>query len=46
MLERDDFKKRYENNKPISLHEFLYPLVQGFDSYACLLYTSDAADDV
>ena len=33
MLERDDFKKRYENNKPISLHEFLYPLVQGFDSY-------------
>ncbi|MDA9705104.1 tyrosine--tRNA ligase [SAR86 cluster bacterium] len=34
MLERDDFKKRYENNKPISLHEFLYPLVQGFDSYA------------
>ena len=34
MLERDDFKKRYENNKPISLHEFFYPLVQGFDSYA------------
>ena len=34
MLERDDFKKRYENNKPISLHEFLYPLVQGYDSYA------------
>ena len=34
MLERDDFKKRYESNKPISLHEFLYPLVQGFDSYA------------
>ena len=34
MLERDDFKKRYENNKPISLHEFLYPLVQGFDSFA------------
>ena len=34
MLERDDFKKRYENNKPISMHEFLYPLVQGFDSYA------------
>jgi tyrosyl-tRNA synthetase len=33
MLERDDFKKRYENNKPISLHEFLYPLVQGYDSY-------------
>ena len=34
MLERDDFKRRYENNKPISLHEFLYPLVQGYDSYA------------
>ena len=34
MLERDDFKKRYENNKPISLHEFLYPLVQGYDSFA------------
>ncbi len=34
MLERDDFKNRYENNKPISLHEFLYPLVQGYDSYA------------
>ncbi len=33
MLERDDFKKRYENNKPIFLHEFLYPLVQGYDSY-------------
>ena len=32
MLERDDFKKRYENNKPISLHEFLYPLLQAQDS--------------
>ena len=34
MLERDDFKKRYENNMPISLHELLYPLVQGYDSVA------------
>lgn len=32
MLERDDFKKRYENNMPISIHEFFYPLMQGFDS--------------
>ncbi|MBC7196742.1 MAG: tyrosine--tRNA ligase, partial [Deferribacterales bacterium] len=34
MLERDDFAKRYESNKPISIHEFLYPLVQGYDSVA------------
>lgn len=34
MLERDDFSKRYTNNKPISIHEFLYPLVQGYDSVA------------
>lgn len=34
MLERDDFKKRFENGKPISIHEFLYPLVQGYDSVA------------
>jgi tyrosyl-tRNA synthetase len=34
MLERDDFKKRYESGKPISVHEFLYPLVQGYDSVA------------
>jgi tyrosyl-tRNA synthetase len=34
MLERDDFKKRYENGQPISIHEFLYPLVQGYDSVA------------
>lgn len=34
MLERDDFSKRYANNKPISIHEFLYPLVQGYDSVA------------
>lgn len=32
MIERDDFSKRYENNQPISLHEFLYPLAQGQDS--------------
>jgi tyrosyl-tRNA synthetase len=34
MLERDDFQKRYRSHKPISLHEFLYPLVQGYDSVA------------
>jgi len=34
ILERDDFKKRYEENLPISLHELLYPLVQGYDSVA------------
>ncbi|MAD91601.1 MAG: tyrosine--tRNA ligase [Gammaproteobacteria bacterium] len=34
MLERDDFSKRYKNNEPISIHEFLYPLVQGYDSVA------------
>jgi tyrosyl-tRNA synthetase len=34
MLERDDFSKRYRNNQPISIHEFLYPLVQGWDSVA------------
>jgi tyrosyl-tRNA synthetase len=34
MLEREDFKKRYQNNLPISVHEFLYPLVQGYDSVA------------
>ncbi len=32
MLERDDFHKRYKGNQPIAIHEFLYPLVQGFDS--------------
>ena len=32
MLERDDFSKRYRDQKPISMHEFLYPLVQGYDS--------------
>jgi len=34
MLERDDFSKRYGSNQPISIHEFLYPLVQGHDSVA------------
>lgn len=34
MLERDDFKKRFESNRPISVHEFLYPLIQGYDSVA------------
>ena len=34
MLERDDFRKRYESNKAIAIHEFLYPLVQGYDSVA------------
>lgn len=34
MLERDDFNKRYNNNQPIAIHEFLYPLVQGYDSVA------------
>lgn len=32
MLERDDFAKRFKSNQPISIHEFLYPLVQGWDS--------------
>tara|TARA_B100001057_G_scaffold324527_1_gene324718 strand:- start:181 stop:1395 length:1215 start_codon:yes stop_codon:yes gene_type:complete len=34
MLERDDFSKRFKGNRPISIHEFLYPLVQGYDSFA------------
>ncbi|QGM22284.1 tyrosine--tRNA ligase [Spiribacter sp. 2438] len=34
MLERDDFHKRYQGNQPIAIHEFLYPLVQGYDSVA------------
>jgi tyrosyl-tRNA synthetase len=32
MLEREDFKQRYQNQQPISVHEFLYPLIQGYDS--------------
>ena len=34
MLERDDFAQRYRSNQPIAIHEFLYPLVQGYDSVA------------
>jgi tyrosyl-tRNA synthetase len=34
MLERDDFHKRYKGGQPIAIHEFLYPLVQGYDSVA------------
>ena len=34
MLERDDFNKRYSANQPIAIHEFLYPLIQGYDSVA------------
>ena len=34
MLERDDFSKRHKENRPIAIHEFLYPLVQGYDSVA------------
>ncbi len=32
MLEREDFKQRYQKQQPISIHEFLYPLIQGYDS--------------
>jgi tyrosyl-tRNA synthetase len=34
MLERDDFKKRFQAQKPIGIHEFIYPLIQGYDSVA------------
>lgn len=34
MLEREDFKVRFENERPMSIHEFLYPLIQGYDSVA------------
>nr|WP_200806475.1 tyrosine--tRNA ligase [Selenihalanaerobacter shriftii] len=34
MLEREDFSQRYKNNQPISIHEFFYPLMQGYDSVA------------
>jgi len=34
MLERDDFRQRYEHRQPIAIHEFLYPLIQGYDSVA------------
>lgn len=34
IMERDDFKNRFENNLPLSMHELLYPLMQGYDSVA------------
>ena len=34
MLEREDFKVRFDNQQPISIHEFMYPLIQGYDSVA------------
>jgi tyrosyl-tRNA synthetase len=34
MLEREDFRVRFENQRPISIHEFMYPLIQGYDSVA------------
>ncbi len=34
MIERDDFAKRFKDQKPIYIHEFLYPIIQGYDSYA------------
>ena len=34
MLERDDFSKRFDEHQPIAVHEFLYPLMQGYDSVA------------
>ena len=43
MLERDDFAKRYKGNQPIAIHEFLYPLVQGYDSVALQEPTSSSA---
>ena len=43
MLERDDFTKRYKGSQPIAIHEFLYPLVQGYDSVALQARTSNSA---
>ena len=43
MLERDDFAKRYKGTQPIAIHEFLYPLVQGYDSVALKATSSSAA---
>lgn len=40
MLERDDFKKRYADGRPIAIHEFMYPLLQGYDSVAMELTLS------
>jgi tyrosyl-tRNA synthetase len=38
MLERDDFGKRYKNNQAIAIHEFIYPLIQGYDSVTLCHY--------
>ena len=43
MLERDDFKKRFEANQPIAIHEFVYPIVQGYDSVMLEAMSSSAA---
>ena len=43
MMERDDFTKRYKNGTPIAVHEFLYPLMQGYDSVALKATSSWAA---
>ncbi|MCQ9820577.1 tyrosine--tRNA ligase [Pseudomonas aeruginosa] len=45
MLERDDFSKRYASNQPIAIHEFLYPLVQGYDSVALKAYVELGGTD-
>ena len=42
MLERDDFEKRYKSGHPIAIHEFLYPLVQGYDLLRCTPMSSSA----
>ncbi|MCI5178440.1 MAG: tyrosine--tRNA ligase, partial [Candidatus Electrothrix sp. AW3_4] len=51
MLERDDFKKRFEGHRPISIHEFFYPLIQGYDFIATaahfdLLITSSLYESI
>jgi tyrosyl-tRNA synthetase len=43
MLERDDFAKRYAAQQSIAIHEFLYPLVQGYDSVALKATSNSAA---
>jgi len=45
MLERDDFAKRYEAEQPIAIHEFLYPLAQGYDSVALKAYVELGGTD-
>src|SRR5437773_5373506 len=45
ILERDDFRKRYHEQKPISIHEFMYPLVQGYDPVALQSYTELGGTD-